>query len=199
MSDIDKAEQLFRQANLSFPTIPEKLGAQLKQQGEWLFSTCELPISPYALHAYIDEGPKVADYVILAHSGHGSNSYAIQYYIVFQGLRMFLHLGWGGVYMDAKAATSQIAECFFLADQIVLRAPKRLAANKRLMIVVSDFYGSYWLKPDQKLREKGTFNRSPENASAINESSDERKIIDPDMKDPAAALKEVIQWLEEPY
>jgi len=195
MSDIDKAEQLFRQANLSFPIIPEKLGAQLKQHGKWLFSTRELHASPYVLHAYVNEGPQVADYVILAHSGHGANSYAIQYYLVFEGLRMFLHLGWGGVYMDAKAAASQIAECFSLADKIVLKAQKRLAANERLMIVVSDFYGSYWLKPAQKLGEEGTFNGSPEDESAIDESSDKREIIDPDMKDPAAVLKEVVQWL----
>lgn len=199
MSDIDKAEQLFREANLSFPNIPEKLGAQLKQHGKWLFSTRDLPTSPYVLHAYVDEGPQVADYVILAHSGHGANSYAIQYYLVFEGLRMFLHLGWGGVYMNAKAAASQIAECFSLADQIVLRAPKRLAANERLIIVISDFYGSYWLKPAQKLEEKGTFNGSAEDASAIDDSSDEWEIIDPDMKDPAAVLKEVVHWLEEPY
>ncbi len=198
MSDIDKAEQLFREANLSFPIIPETLGEQLKQHGKWLFSTRELPASPYVLHAYVDEGPQVADYVILAHSGHGANSYAIQYYLVFKGLRLFLHLGWGGIYMDAKAAAPQIVECFSLADQIVLRAPKRLAANERLMIVVSDFYGSHWLKPDQKLREKGTFNGSPEDSSAIDESSDEREIVDPDMKDPAAVLKEVVLWLEEP-
>ena len=101
--------------------------------------------------------------------------------------------------MDAKAAASQIAECFSLADQVVLRAPKRLAANERLMIVVSDFYGSYWLKPEQRLREKGTFNGSPKDASAIDESSDEREIIYPDMKDSAAVLKDVIQWFDEPY
>jgi len=199
MSDIDKAEQLFRRANLSFPIIPEKLCAQLKQHDKWLFSTRELSVSPYALHAYVDEEPQVADYVILAHSGHGANSYAIQYYLVFERLHMFLHLGWGGVYMDAKAAASQIAECFSLADQIVLRAPNRLAANERLMIVVSDFYGSYWLKPEQRLREKGTFNGSPKDASAIDESSDEREIIYPDMKDSAAVLKDVIQWFDEPY
>jgi len=197
MSDIDKAEQLFRRANLSFPNIPEKLGAHLKQHGKWLFSTRELPASPYALHAYVDEGAQAADYAILAHSGHGANSYAIQYYIVFEGLRMFLHLGWGGVYMDAKAATSQIAKCFSLADQIVLRAPKRLAANERLMIVVSDLYGSYWLKPDQKLWQKGIFDESPEDVSAIDKSPNEREIVDPDMKNPTEVLEEVIQWLEE--
>ena len=196
MSDIDKAEQLFREANLSFPTIPEKLGEQLKQHGKWLFSTRELPASPYVLHAYVDEGPQVADYVILAHSGHGANSYAIQYYLVFEGLHMFLHLGWGGVYMDAKAATSQIAECFSLADQIVLRAPKRLAANERLMIVVSDFYGSYWLKPAQKLGQKGKFNKSTGDVTAIDESPDEQENINPYMKDPATVLKEVVLWRE---
>ncbi len=198
MLDIDKAEQLFRQANLSFPNIPGKLAAQLKQHGKWLFSTRDLPMSPYALDAYVDEGPQVTDYAVLAHSGHGMNSYAIQYYLVFEGLQMFLHLGWGGGYMDSKAAAAQIAECFSLADRIVLKTPKRLAADERLMIVGSDFYGSYWLKPGQKLAKRRGFMAAPEDATAIRESSNEREIVNPGMKDPVAVLKEVVLWLERP-
>ena len=103
MSDIDKAKQLFQKAGLSFPPIPPELSSQLKEQSEWLFSTRPIEVSPYILRHYVDEAEKsaVKDYALLAHSGHGVNSYAIQYYLVDGPLRMFLHLGWGGVYMNA--------------------------------------------------------------------------------------------------
>ncbi len=75
------------------------------------------------------KGPQVHDYAVLSHSGHGVNSYAIQYYLVLGGLRAFLHLGWGGVYMDANATAASIAECFSLADKVVAMAANKLGAN----------------------------------------------------------------------
>jgi hypothetical protein len=74
-------------------------------------------VSPYNLQYYVHDDDKApAGYVVIAHSGHGANSYAIQYYLVSGALRLFLHLGWGGVYADAKADASKIQECFSLAD-----------------------------------------------------------------------------------
>src|SRR5581483_5000045 len=74
------------------------------------------------------------------------NSYAIQYYLVYGRLRMYLHLARGGVYMDAKAATSRIRKCFSLAHQIVSAVYRRdkLTHPASLIIGCSDFYGSYW-------------------------------------------------------
>jgi hypothetical protein len=78
-------------------------------------------MSPYNLQHYIHEAESslVNDYVILSHSGHGFNSYAIQYYLVRGSLRMFLHLGWGGAYADAEKDAATIRECFSLADPVV--------------------------------------------------------------------------------
>src|SRR5208282_5272983 len=123
MTDIEKARQLFRDAGLAFPTIPEELAERLKEHGRWLFSTRPLGMSPYNLQHYLEEVEvsQVKDYAVLSHSGHGVNSYAIQYYLVHGDLQMFLHLGWGGVYMDAKRAAADIAWCFGLADEIVWR------------------------------------------------------------------------------
>lgn len=39
--------------------------------------------------------------------------------LVQGALHMFLHLGWGGVYMHAKAETAKIRDCFSMADQVV--------------------------------------------------------------------------------
>ena len=156
MTDIENARQLFRDSGLAFPTIPEKLAKGLKKQGEWLFSTRDIDVSPYNLDHYVREveGTHVEDYAILAHSGHGANSYAIQYYLVYGALRLFLHLGWGGAYMDAAADSAKIRECFALADEIVSAAQNeaKLEAGGRLTIVGSDFYGSFWSAPEVNQR-----------------------------------------------
>jgi hypothetical protein len=126
------------------------------------------------------------------------NSYAIQYYIVLGGLRMFLHLGWGGVYMDADAATSKIAECFSLADKVVAMAASRLGVDDRLLLVGSDFYGSYWLRPGQKRHKARRPLVPPTEAPAASDGYDDGAIIDlPAMKDPVEILREVVLWLEE--
>jgi hypothetical protein len=150
MSDIEKARQLFRKAGLAFPTIPKPLAAAMKERHKWCFSTRELEMSPYNLQHYVQESDSaIGDYAVVCHSGHGVNSYAIQYYLVYGPLRMFLHLGWGGVYMDADAATSKIRECFSLADKVVPAATTagKFVAGQWLTIVASDFYGSYWSAP----------------------------------------------------
>lgn len=200
MRDIDKARRLFDQAKLAFPAIPSELAAQIRQHGKWLFSTRDLTTSPYDLHYYVDEAewPQGDDYAVLSHSGHSVNSYAIQYYIVLGGLRMFLHLGWGGVYMDADAAASKIAECFSLADKVVAVAASKLEADARLLVVGSDFYGSYWLKPGQKRQKARRPLVPPAEAPAVSDGYDDGAIIDlPAMEVPADILREVVLWLEE--
>ena len=89
MSDIEKTRRCFVEAGLAFPTIPDEAAARLKEQRKWLFSTREIETSPYNLQHYVREFDRthVADYVVLAHSGHGVNSYAVQYYVV--------HAPWG--------------------------------------------------------------------------------------------------------
>ena len=179
MTDFEKARHLFREAGLDFPTIPEVLAARLKEQGKWLFSTRLLQMSPYNLRHYVQEVDErhVEDYAVLCHSGHGVNSYAIQYYLVYGPLRMFLFLGWGGVYMDADAAASKIRECFSLADEIVqaVMTVKEPKAGERVTIVGSDFYGSYWFLSGQSRQKKRL-----------------------GLKSPAEILTEVLHWLKSP-
>jgi hypothetical protein len=97
VTDLDEARRLFHNAGLAFPTIPFPLASRLRKHGPWLFSTRKLGVSPYFLSHYIDEA-RSDDYSVLSHSGHGANSYAIQYYLVHGGLAAFLHLAWGGIY-----------------------------------------------------------------------------------------------------
>jgi hypothetical protein len=177
MSDIEKARHVFHEARLGFPTIPQELAVGLKEQRKWLFSTRKIDISPYNLRHYVHEvdGSHVEDYAVLSHSGHGCNSYAIQYYLVYDLLRMFLHLRWGGVYMDADATAAKIQECFSLTDEIVPRVMTvaQVRAGEHLTIVGSDFYGSYWSAPGQSHQNKRRGS-----------------------KGPAEVLTEVLHWLK---
>jgi hypothetical protein len=165
MAAIEKAKQLFRESGLAFPMVPEELAAQLKERDKWLFATREISAWPYNLHQYVREVEEthVEDYALLSHSGHGANSYAIQYYIVYGRLRLFLHLGWGGWYADAKKDGAKILECFSLADEIIItvQTMARLRAGDLITIVGSDFYGSYWLAPGESRRVEQEYKQGP--------------------------------------
>ena len=179
MNDTEKAKQLFQKSGLAFPKIPPKLATQLRERHTWLFSTRKIDMSPYNLQHYLDEadGYQLADCVVLAHSGHGINSYAIQYYVVLGFLRMFLHLGWGGVYADAEKDAAKIQQCFSLADEIVEDVQSMATSQipRPVKIVCSDFYGSYW--------------------SALGEM---HRAKDWDRIHPAKVLEESLDWLRHP-
>jgi hypothetical protein len=82
--------------------------------------------------------------------------------------------------MGEKAAAVKIRECFSIADQIVTAAPKvgRFQAGERLIVVVSDFYGSYWLSPRESRGGKYADRKDPS-----------------DLK-PLEALTEALGWLK---
>lgn len=192
MRDIDKARHLFAQAKLAFPAIPNGLAADLRQHGEWLYSTRELPTSPYNLRYFVEEAEEqqVGDYAVLSHTGHGLNSYAIQYYLVLGSLRIFLHLGWGGVYMDAAVAAARIEECFSLADKVVATTAERAT------IVGSDFYGSYWSRCRQTPRKESEPPEPPTEVAKASMAYDDTLLTVPAMKSPEEVLKEVVHWIE---
>jgi hypothetical protein len=181
-TDIEKARQLFEDAGLAFPKLPQELAVRLKQLDQWLFSTRPIDVSPYDFEHYVQEAKRTRkeDYAVLAHDGHGINSYAIHYYMVRGPLRMFLQLAWGGVYMDAQAAEAQIRDCFSIADQIVAAAekPARLQEGQRLTVAVSDFCGSYWLPPGGSRAGTGTKRSDPMDLRPLN------------------VLSEALRWLQ---
>jgi hypothetical protein len=165
MTDIKKARHLFQDAGLALPDVPKELAARLKEQSEWVFSTRKIVMSPYNLQHYLTESEEsqVDDYVVLAHSGHGVNSYAIQYYLVQGSLRMFLHLGWGGAYMNPEETAAMIRDCFSMADRIVTatQCVARLQTGGRLLVVGSDFYGSHWLRPGESVQGEESDGKQP--------------------------------------
>jgi hypothetical protein len=184
MTGIDKARDLFSSAGLAFPTLPEELAMKLKERDEWVFSTQPIRMWPYELDRYVHQSQRrqIRDYALLSHSGHGINSYAIQYYLVHGPLRMFLHLGWGGVYIDQKEEAVKIRACFLKADEVVKAMVQSAAgfhAGEHLTVVGSDFYGSYWIPPGAGAQKREIHTNT-------------------EVESPLAALTEVFDWLASP-
>ncbi len=185
MTDVKKARDLFSSAGLAFPTLPEELAMKLMERDRWVYSTRPIKMWPYELDRYVHQSQtrQIRDYALLSHSGHGINSYAIQYYLARGHLRMFLHLGWGGAYDDDEKEAAKIRACFLKADEVVqamVQSAARFHAGERLTVVGSDFYGSYWIPPGP--------------GRARIEVSRDR----PSVELPLAALTEVLDWLASP-
>jgi hypothetical protein len=184
MTDINKARDLFSNAGLAFPTLPEELAMKLQERDEWVFSTRPIRMWPYELDCYVLQSQRrqIRDYALLSHSGHGINSYAIQYYLVHGHLRMFLHLGWGGVYEVREKEAAKIRACFLKADEVVQAMVQGAAGfhtGEHLTVVGSDFYGSYWIPPGPGGQKKKIH-------------------TDTQVESPLAALTEVLDWLARP-
>lgn len=156
-SAVDDVRSLFARAGLPFPPIPEEWLMGMQRRGEWVYSTEPLPPSgnsihsPYNIFHYVEDAARrrVSDYVLLAHAGRGSNSYAIHVYVVHGLLMLFLQLEWGGVYMNRDQTIARIAQCFEAAGSLIAEVREaehagKFASGRRLLVVESDFSGGFW-------------------------------------------------------
>jgi hypothetical protein len=149
--DFERAASLLRGEGLNMPAIPAALRPRFVKRHAWCFSTRTLPVSPYDLQFYVDETRtgSAPEYALVAHAGHGSNSYAMHYFLVDRRLRLFVKIGWGGVYMDKVESTALVNECFELAGKVVQSVreggkTRRLSAADRVTVIASDFDESVW-------------------------------------------------------
>ena len=143
---IQEARRLLAEAKLGFPPIPGGLERELKERGTWCFSTKPLEASPYDFAWWQERlrDPTEPNQLVLAHDGHGINSYAISYYLVHNDMRLLLQLAWGGVYMDPAQSTAQVRDAFSVLKEAWPRLEQRFADGARSdlrMFAHSDFYG----------------------------------------------------------
>jgi len=132
---------------LILPPIPADLSGNFAERGPWNFATAAAPQdSPYMFEDYVQRVSSQAgnDFVALQHDGHGINSYGLHYVLVWGPLRLFLQLGYGGVYMNVEATKIHINKCFKLAHELVdavttAREAGRLSTSDPLVIAASDF------------------------------------------------------------
>jgi hypothetical protein len=162
----EEVQTLLHDAGLDCPPIPGELASRFARRADWCFSTRPVDHSPYDLEHYVTESRQpLSDYVLIAHAGHGVNSYAIHYYLVRGRLRLFLQLGWGGIYMDKAASTEAANGCIRRARKLVEAAQGvvlggRLLSQQQLVVVGSDFYGGFCALPGEPQPDRRSWGAS---------------------------------------
>lgn len=81
--------------------------------------------------------------------GHGTNSWAVHFYLVGTGIALFVKLPWGGAYMDPEPARAHIAEIFDWAAALLSRLQRAESAGHippglRLQVAASQFDHAGW-------------------------------------------------------
>ncbi len=96
----------------------------------------------YGFHRYLGEAVagRIDNYVAVSHAGHGVNSYAINYHLVYGRVALFVQLGWGGIYMDQGERAQTIAETFAKCGE-VLEAAAGVDAFERGRLVIAQSLG----------------------------------------------------------
>jgi hypothetical protein len=158
-TDSPTAQALFEQEGLPFPPVPNRLAASLRQtpRSEFVFATRRLHDSPYSIDPFVQEAEASpqADYAVVGFDGHGVNSWAVHYYLVYEELALFIQQPWGGAYLDAERARVEIAERFHWAAglQRALRQATRkgnIPHGWQLLVVATGLghrSGWRWLAP----------------------------------------------------
>ena len=152
MNPTESAQALFEADELPFPPMPAALAAALKPQAAGWFATRAVASSPYDIDHFLAEveaRPGPEDYALVGFDGHGSNSWAVHFYLVTPGLALFIQLPWGGAYVDPVPARAEIAALFDWAEALQSRLHKATAAGKippgrRLQVAASRFGRAGW-------------------------------------------------------
>src|SRR5262245_3197191 len=127
-SPVTQARELFAAEDLPFPPVPADLVHTLREVAPSVFSTRPLDASPYSLrfHSFeVPTNPDIQNYPVVGLDGHGINSWAVHYYLVEDALALFVHLSWGGAYVEPDKAPRTIKNVFVWAERLraeVLRA-----------------------------------------------------------------------------
>ncbi len=149
--DYARVEALLTEAGLTMPPMPEAALTRLKEREEWCFSTRTFKVSPSDIQHYVRKAIAGAspDYVLIAQTGQGGSSSAMQYFLVQGPLQLFLQIGWNGASQDRQRSTALVNECFALAHQVAEAVPEalrrgRLPREGRLTVVASDRDEGFW-------------------------------------------------------
>jgi hypothetical protein len=101
---------------LPVPPVPVSLRPMLKMRGPKCWDTRD--IVGYDMYFWTMEeaeeilAGRTATYFAVSHSGHGANSYAINYHLVYRGLALFVQEAWGGIYMNNEVQAASLTDIF---------------------------------------------------------------------------------------
>ncbi|MCC5832355.1 MAG: hypothetical protein JJU12_04855 [Chlamydiales bacterium] len=147
-----KAQDYFNEEHLTLPFIPQEDKSKIERFQEAVFGTKLDPHPLYDIEAYVREflSRPVEDYVMLGFGGHGVSSRGIHYYAVKGNLALFIQLSYNSAAtVDLEEARDRIEGIFqaigYLFDAIKTAKEKgKISAERRLLVVESDFYGRGW-------------------------------------------------------
>lgn len=132
-------------ARLDVPRIPvpDSLVPALRSTNPDLLSSRRFTPSPYLLADYLAEadGGTPAEYIVIGLAGHGLASRAFHYYLLLDGLMLFVQLQWGSAYGDPAQERNHLIRCLDEIDRIVSRRD-RIGSGRQLRIVVSFLGGA---------------------------------------------------------
>lgn len=145
-NDLQSAQTLFASEGLTLPFIPEPLKPDFKVLADWVYGTRDDSPPLYNIRHFVQEAESaVADYVLVGHDGHGVNSYAMHYYLVYGPIALFVQMSWGGAYTDNEKAAQRIVNVFKQAEEVVatavaLQSSGKLGTNDRITVILSNLY-----------------------------------------------------------
>lgn len=150
--NLPAAQDLFAQEKLPFPPVPAALAAALQQQGRGWFATRPVAATPYQFEhflAEVEQAGAETDYAVVGFDGHGTNSWAVHFYLVVEGLALFVQLPWGGIYLEPEPARADVAAMFDWAAALQGRVRQAVSAGKippglRLEVAASRFAHAGW-------------------------------------------------------
>lgn len=174
---LQEAQRLFAQAGIPFPFIPAEMQQDFTKIEDWVYGTRSNIPWLYEIRQYVLEVAKepVANYLLLGHAGHGTQSWAMHYYLVRGPLALFLQIAWGGGYTDENKAVQEMSIRFTQAEELiqaveVAHSKGSFQPDERLIVQVSEFYDSFWIRSmgqDKNGSPVGTWHQSDDVLRAV--------------------------------
>lgn len=154
--DFPDVQSWFKASGFAMPPLPASLVDAIQRQHRFVFSSRAVNVDPYDYSSYVEEAmaPELEDYILVAHSGHGANSYGLSYYVAWSGLRLLLQLQWGGVYEAALQARDAISRTFEALQRLWPEVVSRVPMSPPLVVASSDFYGGCCARVGEGIRAR---------------------------------------------
>lgn len=140
----------FADAGLPLPSLERFAPADLRLRSDWhLTSRSDEPASPYLVDRFVREFVEgdPGDYVVVAHAGHGTASWAVSYLETRGPIGVFVQGTWGRSYASEADLARQAAglrERVAAADEVLAAPTGSIAPDERLIVVDSDVHGRSW-------------------------------------------------------
>lgn len=166
---IDKARAVFEAEGIPMPPLTSAEEAALQAVDDHLFATRAVETSPYTLDAYLNEvlrGDAPASYVLLGFAGGGVASSAFHYFVVEEGMAIFVQIAWGGGYTDEEDALRLITRSYSWVERTKAKVREArekgvMPADTRMVAVVTQFGRSGSAFVRGKVANRGEVSFSP--------------------------------------